>query len=358
MNNKFTSGLFVTVGFIVGCAAVLLYFKNVAEYAQDVLSFLEVFTKIGVIGGGIVAFIFAFWRATLQDRQTCVSERKLFTDRFAEASKKLESKNEHIRIAAIILLRSTGMESANQSDKHSTLDVLSSFVRLNNAHKPNYDDENEDNFEDRVCAFPERFLVKEDALVAIRSIAILSAQLSKTTSYKINLSEITINCLSAENCTLNCVNLCSSRLLRQFLMNVTITSSNLIQFRMIDGILNNCRIEDTNLNGVYFKNCIIEDFNFNKKADLEGSHFLYSTLIRGEFLESNLKYCNFTGGSIQGTIFYKTNMTDCRFRNVKMENVVFESAYIEEKSDGQISRVPFTRENVPDNNELKDVTFL
>ncbi len=109
-----------------GCLGLIVFARLLGFSARDVADVVFEFALLALVAAG---GYFALQRMCCMERHSARNEQGLIVDRLIKSTELLAHEKESVRIGGIYGLWRIAMDSPNQNDKRTVLDILCAFVR-------------------------------------------------------------------------------------------------------------------------------------------------------------------------------------------------------------------------------------
>lgn len=334
--NLRASSLWFTVGGIalgaVGVGLTILFGGWLHPETPETVSHSETVRNVGLIIGGILAFLFAWWRAVVAERQAdaaqghvATSQRQadtahqsLLNDRYQRGTEMLGSEVLAVRLGGIYALQELAGERPREYHVQ-IMRLLCAFIRnptgiLANAEQ----DETSPDGSSYISTLREDI---QAAVTAIGNRGTVGREIEQAMDFRLDLRGADLSGADMQGLNFS----------RADLRRATLIYADLIEANLSGGFLNQANLYRAVLDG----------------ADLSGTHLERARLARCQarqavFTRAHLLACDFSRSSLQLADFSEVRVYSSTFFEATLEDANLSGAHIEirdaaESADLQIS---------------------
>ena len=309
-----TIAFWFSVGFfamaIAGVGAALAYWDAIHLDRSYEVSPIETIRNVGLVVGGGLAFVFAWWRALVAGRQadaarsqveTAQSQadtalRTLSYERYQRGAEMLGSPTLAVRLGGIYALQQLAAEHPNQYHVQ-ILRLLCSFVR-----NPTKDEVLDQPIEVEGEVMPQR--IREDVQAALSAIGRRSSiqiQIEIAEEFTVDLQRANLHSADLRRCKLDRAELTDVTLENANLEGASLQAAHLVRANLANAILNCAGFKDSICRLAQFRRAKALGADF-RNADLEGTIWVNATLNDADLSFSSLKGALLEGSRLVGTV--------------------------------------------------------
>ena len=296
-----TISFWFTVGFfamaIAGVGTALAYWDAIHPDRSYKVSPIETIRNVGLVVGGGLAFVFAWWRALVAERQADAARsqvetaqnqadialRTLSYERYQRGAEMLGSPTLAVRLGGIYALQQLAAENPHQYHVQ-TVRLLSAFVR-----NPTKDEVLDQLVEVEGEVMPKR--IREDAQAALSAIGTRSSiqvQIEIAEGFTVDLQRANLHSADLRGCNLDRADLTDATLESANLEEATFRSAHLVRADLTSARLTRAGFKGAICVRAQFRGAIAREADF-RNADLEGTIWSDATLNDADFSFSTLK---------------------------------------------------------------------
>lgn len=267
----------------------------------------EVVRNLGLLGAAIIGLIFGIWRAytahrqaNIALRQTDVTERGLFNERFTAAIEHLGSHKLPIRLGGIHALWNLSKD-APEKNIETFLNIFCAYVR-----NPPY---------------PAPIENKENEAIDIKEIILPDVQeILNIICVKRNMDQI--NVPSNYNLIFNGAfmpqgNFIVAHMPSADLRNTNLQNSNFTFANLFEADLSEANLKEADFNGADLFRAIIQDVDMTNARYLN-ANLSEAILTKSDLSGANMSKAYFLNADISETIMTKTDFTDANMSNANL----------------------------------------
>lgn len=234
-------------------------------------------------------------RAQLDNAQTelNLTRQGQMTERFTQAVQQLGDKKLEIRLGGIYSLERTAQEEKNYH--WPVMEVLTSYVRMHAARKPDEEPEDPDLFD------PDSQAEVRPTL-DIQAILDVIGRRSEhhRTDKKVEYGTIDLSNTNLRGASLHEAKLQGANLKEAYLGGADLWRANLREANLMYGILPGAVFRNAKLQKAFLVEAKLEKAVFRDACDLEHADFTMANLKEAHFLGANLRGANFGSADLQG----------------------------------------------------------
>ena len=282
--------------------------------SQPTVSNSETLRNVGLLLGGLIAFILAIWRGWgwVAERQSATAQQQadtahqgLLYDRYQRGAQMLGDVNLAVRLAGIYALQRLAEENPLQYDDQ-IVKLFCSFVR----NHTESDEEFRERFK-RVTrtdkATPEDV---QTALAAIRDRCQIEENQKRPIPFRLDLGGASI-----VGCDLTGMDLSHAILDQARLNSCRLSRSNFFE----------AELSQTNFSGSDISECV-----FNGAKTFQ-TVFIFVSGNKPDFSDTTLMGTNFSDAKLSSPIFRKAMFMECEFKNASLQDADLSWAYFHTK---------------------------
>ena len=322
-NNIDTLGnwlLTIGVIFIVIEFSVVLVISNIECWTlKDKYDYgIKALTTVGLIFGGIVGLINAFFaaqRAAAMEATAKAANEKQITERFAKAIEQLASEKIEVRLGAIYTLERIAKDS--EKDQWTIMEVLTAFVRENAPIKKEEKSQNKKPLIDDFLNTQNKKEIEELPKLRLdiqECLTVIGRREHPDPPGKIlNLSHVNISQANLRGAKLEGVNFKGAKLQGANLQEAKLQMANLEGAELIEANLQEAKLQMANLESAelieaILDYAILDDANL-KRANLKEAKLYSANLTRAILQGANLKEADLCKANLKEAILYQANLT-------------------------------------------------
>ena len=300
--------------------------------------------NLGLLVGGAVAAVLAFWRSKVAEDQANVAQLSLLNERYQKGAEMLGNNVLSVRLGGIYALERLAAEHPEQYH----IQVMKLFCAF--ARHPTEDEDYqgklaEHNAKPRILTSP-----REDIIAAIDAIGsrdktrveieksqgfelnLMGADLSHAQLGDVNLSGAMLNDANLTNTNIFSANLSNTYLHRTIMKNAELTNIDFTDARAWGVDLSNAKLRwvtmpNFTLDHANLSYAQLNDVNlsgaFVQYADLSSVDILISDLSNTYFLHSKLPGAHISKSNLSGAEIKRTDMTGATLRKVNLSGTRF-----------------------------------
>lgn len=295
---------------IAGVCTALAYWDAIHPDRSYEVSPIETIRNVGLVVGGGLAFVFAWWRALVAERQadaarsqveTAQSQadialRTLSYERYQRGAEMLGSPTLAVRLGGIYALQQLAAEHPNEYHVQ-VVRLLCAFVR-----NPTEDAVLDQEIEVEGEIMQKR--IREDAQAALSAIGMRSSnqiQIEFDEEFTVDLQYAYLQSADLRGCKLDWADLTGVRLENANLSEATFRSARLVRANLTSARLIRASFKCAICRQAQFRGAIARGADF-RNADLEGTIWVNATLNDADLSFSKLQGALLEGSRIVGAV--------------------------------------------------------